>query len=352
MSVRLIYTGGTIGCDGDPLAPLPAEEFRARWTRHVPPTLGEAEESGWVWLDPPLDSSEMTPEAWGRLARLALEAAAGDEAPLLLHGTDTMAWSAAALAFLMTLCDETGAPAGRLGVPVVLTGAQRPLFDGDGLRAGTDALDNLRAGLNAFALARAEVMVAFGGLTLRGPRVMKMSTRDDRAFSCPRGTTPAPPLAAAAPAALLDQLDRLAPHLGEKAVLTVTPGPTEPTLLVKGIEGSAEKLGEKLGAVHLNGYGIGNFPARSHLAPLLDDLHARGVAIIAGSQVPHGDVAPGDYGAGRWLVECGALPAADMTPAAVHAKLQVALAHAAEKGWQLADIERFFATPLAGERRD
>ena len=351
MSLRIVYTGGTIGCDGDPLAPVPAADFRARWAAHVAPALGETEEPGWQWLDPALDSSEMTPAAWGQVARLVLEAAAEDEAALLLHGTDTMAWTAAALAFLTTLYDEAGAPVGRLPLPVVLTGAQRPLFDGDGLRAGTDALDNLRAGLNAFALGRPEVIVAFGGLTLRGPRVMKMSTRDDRAFACPKGSTPAPALEVATPAALLDQLDRVAPHLGAKAVLTVTPGPTDPALLVASIAGAVEKLGENLGAIHLNGYGIGNFPAREPLAPMLADLHARGVALAAGSQVPHGAVEPGEYGAGRWLTDSGALPAADMTAAAVHAKLQVGLALAAANGWQLSDLERFFTTPVAGERR-
>ena len=351
MTVRLIYTGGTIGCDGDPLAPLPADTFRARWARHVAPALGGTAEPAWQSLEPPLDSSEMTPAAWGRVARLVLEAAAEGEAPLVLHGTDTMAWTASALAFLLTLYNAGGTPAGRLATPVVLTGAQRPLFEGDGPREGTDALENLRAAFNAFALGRAEIMVAFGGLTLRGARVMKMSTRDDRAFSCPRGSTPAPALDPAEPAALMTQLDRLAPHLGAKAVVTVTPGPTEPALLAASIAGMVEKLGESLGAIHLNGYGIGNFSARAELAPLLRDLRGRGVALVAGSQVPHGDVAPGAYGPGRWLVDCGALPAADMTAAAVHTKLQIALALAAAHGWGLADIERFFATPVAGERR-
>ena len=347
MSLRLIYSGGTIGCAGTPLAPLAAGEFRGLWERHVAPGLGGVAPA-WQWLDPALDSSAMTPTDWGRLARLVLEA--GEDAVLLLHGTDTLAWTASALAFLLTLYDADGTPAGRFGKPMVLTGSQRPLFEGDGIRAGTDALENLRTALNALALGRREVTVAFGSLTLRGPRVMKMSTRDDRAFACPKGSTPAPALPEAASGALLAQLDGLAPHFGARAVVTLTAAPAAPELLHAQLEAVAERLGESLGAIHLQGYGIGNFPARDALAPLLRELHGRGVVLVAGSQVPHGEVAPGEYGAGHWLMDCGALSAADMTAAAVHAKLQVGLTLAARNGWQRADLERFFLTPLAGER--
>lgn len=348
MTLALIYSGGTIGCTGSPLAPLPAAEFHALWQRHVAARLGGAA-CRWEWLDPALDSSEMVPADWLRLARLVV--AAEEDAVLLLHGTDTMAWTAAALAFLLTLYDAAGTPLGRLGKPVVLTGAQRPLFEGDGIKPGTDALENLRTALGAAALGRHEVIVAFGGLTLRGPRVMKMSTRDDRAFTCPKGSTPAPALPAAEPGALAAQLDRLAPHLGAKAVVAVTAAPTDAALLSGQIEAIAERLDEKLGAVHFLGYGIGNFPARRALGPLLRTLHGRGVLLVAGSQVPHGDVDPGVYGAGHWLGECGARSAADMTPAAVHAKLHAALALGAANGWPRAQMERFFLTPVAGERR-
>ncbi len=349
MTLRLIYSGGTIGCAGEPLAPLAAPEFRALWDRHAAPALGGAE-FDWQWLSPALDSSEVTPADWSRLARLVLEAGEA-EGVLILHGTDTMAWTASALAFLTTLYDAGGAPAGRFARPVVMTGSQRPLFENGGLKPGTDALENLRTALNAFALGRREVTVAFGDLTLRGPRVMKMSTRDDRAFACPKGSTPAPPLPEADTGALVAQLDRLTPHLGARAVATVTAAPNAAPLVREQVEAMTDRLGDRLGAIHLQGYGVGNFPGREVLAPLLRALHDRGVLLVAGSQVPHGDVAPAAYGAGYWLGECGALSALDMTAAAVHAKLHVALALAAANGWAPAGAERFFATPVAGERR-
>lgn len=349
MRLRLIYSGGTIGCAGEPLAPLAAPEFRALWDRHAAPALGGAG-FDWQWLSPALDSSEVTPADWSRLARLVLEAGEA-EGVLILHGTDTMAWTASALAFLTTLYEADGTPAGRFARPVVMTGSQRPLFGNGGLKPGTDALENLRTALNAFALGRREVTVAFGNLTLRGPRVMKMSTRDDRAFACPKGSTPAPPLPEADAGALVAQLDRLAPHLGARAVATVTAAPTPPALLRAQVEAVAERLGDDLGAIHLEGYGIGNFPAREALGPLFRALHDRGVLLVAGSRVSHGDVDPDAYGAGHWLGECGAVSALDMTAAAVHAKLHVALALAAAHGWGRSEAERFFLTPVAGERR-
>ncbi len=290
----------------------------------------------------------MAPADWLHLARQLL-AAREEQAVLLLHGTDTMAWTASALAFLLTLYDAAGAPEARFARPVVLTGAQRPLFEGDGLRPGTDALDNLRSALGAYATGRCEVMVAFGGITLRGTRVMKLSTVDDRAFGYPNGGAPCPALPAADPADLAAQLDRLAPHLGKKAVITLTPGPADPGLLERWVRCFLEGMGENLGAIYLSGYGIGNFPGRLRLAPLLRSAHEAGVLIAAGTQVPRGPVDPSTYGAGHWLAECGAIAIADMTPAAAQAKLQVALALAAAHGWDRAETERFFRTPVAGE---
>lgn len=348
MKLALIYSGGTVGSAGTPLKPLPARDFQVMWDRHVAPALNEAPDIGWQWLEPPLDSSDMTPVDWGRLAGMVLESGE-DDAVLLLHGTDTMAWTAAALAFLLTRYDRMGRPVGRFAKPVVLTGSQRPLFDEDGIRPGTDALDNLSTAISACRAGRAEVTVAFGGEVLSGARVMKMTTSGDRAFECPKGTAPCPVLPAAV--GLQDQLDRLAPHLGKKAVVGVTPNPTDGIMVVDKIEPVINKLDDKLGAIYLNSYGIGNFPSKDKLAPLLRSAHDRGTLIVAGSQLPYGDVDPSAYGAGHWLAGCGAISTADMAAPAVHAKLHVAMAMGAANDWGQGDMERFFLSPVAGELR-
>ncbi len=260
-----------------------------------------------------------------------------------------MAWTAAALAFLLTLYDPDGNPVGRFAKPVVLTGAQRPLFENDGIRPGGDALDNLQTSIGACGNGRAEVSVAFGGMILPGARVMKMSTTADRAFDCPKGIVSCPALPVAPAEGLTMQLDRLAPHLGTKAVVSLTPNPTDGVLVLDKIQPVIEKLGEKLGAIYLNSYGIGNFPSRKNFAPVLRSAHDRGTLIIAGSQLPYGDVDPSAYGAGYWLADCGAISTADMAAPAVHTKLHVAFALGTANGWNQAEIERFFRTPVAGE---
>lgn len=241
---------------------------------------------------------------------------------------------------------------GRFGMPVVLTGSQRPLFSGDGIRPDTDALDNLRTAIDACGARRPEVMVAFGGEVLPGSRVMKVSTTADRAFGCPKGEAPCPELAVAQTGDLLAQLDRLAPHLGKRAVVSVTPSPAGDSMVRDQVEAVIDKLGDKLGVIYLNGYGIGNFPAKRLLAPILRSAHDRGILIVAGSQVPHGDVDPSTYGAGHWLRECGAIPSADMATPAAHARLYVAMALGAANGWNQVETERFFQTPVSGEIRE
>ena len=350
MKLAMIYSGGTIGCAGVPLEPLPVEDFQALWERHVAAHLDDELTINWQWLETTLDSSLMTPADWGSLARMVLDTRE-EQAVLLLHGTDTMAWTAAALAFLLTLYDAQGRPVGRFGEPVVLTGSQRPLFDANGIRSGTDALSNLLLAVDYCEAGTPEVTLAFGGTTLPGARVMKLSTTADHAFDCPNGTAPCPVLPVAEAGNLLAQLDRIAPHLGNKAVVSVTPNPGEGVFLQAQFGAILDKLDEEIGAIYLNSYGIGNFPNEKLIAPLLRTAHDKGILIIAGSQVPHGDVVPSTYGAGHWLAECGAISTIDMTPAAVHAKLHVGMALAAANGWEQADVERFFITPVAGELR-
>jgi len=348
--LALIYSGGTIGCAGTPLDPLAAADFQALWAHHVGWRLADTVAVDWQWLEPPLDSSQMSPEHWVQLARLVLDAREQDSV-LLLHGTDTMAWSAAALAFLLTEYGASGQPVARYDMPVVMTGAQRPLFEGDAIRAGTDALSNVELAVRICGDGAPGVRVAFGGRVLPGARVMKMSTTADATFECPKGEAPCPALPSASRKTLSTQLDSLAPHLGAKAVICLTPVPTVIDLQAQYLSSVIHGLGERLGAIHLSGFGIGSFPELGKIAPLLTEAHDRGVLIVAGSQVPYGDVDPSTYDSGHWMAGCGAMASADMATAAVQVKLQLALAMGAADGWDQAQMERFFQTPVAGELR-
>jgi len=351
MRIALAYTGGTIGSVGQPLDPMPAAQFRDWWARKIPPELPEGVTPFWIDFDPPLDSSQAEPADWARLTRTVLGAAkVGADAVVLLHGTDTMAASAAALGYMTTLLDTSGAPIARLDIPVVLTGAQRPLFDDAGnIREGTDAFTNVMDALSRMRGMEPGVHLVFAGGTYPGPRVLKVSTLEDHAFDCPNGPVRAATLPAADPSALIDQLDELAPELGHRAVIAVGPTPNPPSALAAGLAGVVSALGERLGAILLLGYGTGNIPAPRQVAPQLRAARARGIMIAIGTQVPAGAVAPDIYGAGSWLGEIGVLPTGDMTMPAAQAKLHVTLALAATRHWSDAEAEAFFTRSIAGE---
>lgn len=357
----LLYTGGTIGAAGVPLTPLPAAEFRVRVD--AAGLLGDA---WWDATARPIDSTDATPADWATIARHVL---AAPGAVTILHGTDTMAWTAAALGFLLTEIDPEGKPRARHGAPVIFTGSQRPLFGpgegANGVADGSDAPANLALARNAANDAQRDgrrgVWLAFGGQVLPGTRALKADTLADAAFEAPLEPVDTPAsapasvptalmeLPAAQPGGLARQLDEVAPFLGRRMVLSVTAAPNAPHHHAAVLSGAITALGPSLGAILLLGYGLGNMPGQAALAPILSAAAERGVLIAAGSQVPRGPVWPTLYAAGHWLRALGAVPAGDMTAAAMHAKLHVVLALAAARGWDGERARAVLTTPLAGE---
>ncbi|MEM7527288.1 MAG: asparaginase domain-containing protein [Pseudomonadota bacterium] len=358
-ALRLIYAGGTIGSAGSPLSPLPAREFRARWEASAAPALAAdgtvLPPLDWQSIEPPLDSSDMGPAEWLELATTVIDAAAeGAHGVVLLHGTDTLASTAAALAYLTTMIDPVrAAPVARLGCPVVVTGSQRPLFDGGDLAAGTDALSNAAAAIASASDGGSGIRVAFARNLLPAARVAKRHTAADDAFWCPNGEADPAPLPAVEPADLRETLTMLSPHLGKRAVAVIQPAPEAPAhtaaLIEAAIAGPAAD--NILGGVILAGFGEGNLPARAavRLKPLFDELRQGGVPIVIASQVPAGPAGGAGYATGHWLAEVGAIPAGTMTLAALHAKLHLGSALASLHGWSLAHLERFLTTDIAGE---
>lgn len=340
MSGTILHTGGTIGSAGTPLTPLPGDVFADRWARlmgtmPIPLTL-----------DPPLDSADATPADWVRLTRAAL---AVEEPLLILHGTDTMPWSAAALAFLSISWDSSGEMAGRRAAPLVLTGSQLPLLTADtqSLRDGSDAAANIGGGLAALKDAGRGTHVFFHGHLTPGPRTVKRHSLDPDAFAMPNGPAPLPPAPPAPADRLLRQLDRLAPHVGTRAVIPFFAMPNAPEHAAAQLDAVAGIPG--LGAVILMGYGTGNIPAETHLAPRIASLVARGVLVVITTQLPAGPAESTTYTAGSWLAEAGVLPSGDRTLPAIGAKLHILLALAAVHGWSSAQTARLFAMNHAGE---
>lgn len=343
MVLRILHSGGTIGSAGSPLAPMPGADFAAAFAAR----MGHLPAHRLTALDPPIDSGEAVPGDWLRLARAVLE----DEAPtLVLHGTDTMAWSAAALSYLFALWTPDGRVAGRRAVPAILTGSQLPLLTADaaGLRPGSDAPGNVAGAAAALPGAAPGVHVWFHGALMQGLRAAKRHSTDPDAFWMPNGPAPLPELPASDGAALRGQLDGIAPHLGRRAVVTLHASPSAPEHDAALVDAVAGMPG--LGALVLMGYGTGNMPAREALAPRLGALAGRGVILVATTQLPAGPALSATYSAGSWLAEAGALDAGDMTLPAIGAKLHVLLALAGLHDWDAARVATFFQSPLLGER--
>ncbi len=253
-----------------------------------------------------MDSGDMQPADWLRLAGHVHAAISerSHDGIVIVHGTDTMSYTASALALLL----------GELPVPVVLTGAQRPLSE-----PRTDARENLIDAVLVATMDVPEVSVVFASRALRGVRSTKRDAWDYDAFDSPNcqplvtlgvGATRAPHVRVAAALAPFDA--RIEEH-----VLAVRVFPGLDADLVR----AATARGVK--GLVLEAYGTGNLP-RS-LIGALEHVHASGVPMMVVSQCLRGFVELGRYAGGAAAEAAGAISGGDMTAEAAIAKLMIGL---------------------------
>ena len=256
-----------------------------------------------------MDSGDMRPRDWVRLAGEVhpVIADGGYQAVAVVHGTDTMAYTASALALLL----------GHLPIPVVLTGAQRPLAE-----VRTDARGNLIDAVLVATMPVPEVSVVFASRALRGARCTKRDAWGFDAFDAPN----CPPLVTLgvgasvashvlAAGALLPFDDRI-----EERVLALRIFPGLDPELIRG----AIRTGVK--GIVLEAYGTGNLPLLgTSLISALEDARAHGVPVLVVSQCLRGFVELGRYAGGAAAQSAGALSGGDMTAEAAIAKLMIGL---------------------------
>ncbi len=310
--VLLLHTGGTLGmrrgADGS-YAPAPgalAAELAAL------PELGRAPlpEIDLIELDELLDSSDMRPENWQCMADALAERLPHVAGAVVLHGTDTMAYSASALSFLLEGLDR----------PVVLTGSQIPLVE-----VRSDGRENLITSLLLACDPRLrEVAVYMNGRLLRGNRSTKVSSFGFDAFDSPN----LPPLAeVGVDVAWREELLRPA-QPGPLRASRLRPVPVVALRLFPGITGATLRhvLREPVRGLVLETYGSGNAPSRdADLLSALAEASARGVVIVNVTQCLRGTVRMDAYAAGRGLLDAGVVSGGDMTAEAALAKLSVLL---------------------------
>jgi len=322
----LLHTGGTVGMRAGHAGHLRPAGFARALRENLPllAQLGQVE----VELFSNLDSSDLGPSHWARLAARLHERLPHVDGAVVTHGTDTMAYTASALSFMLR----------GLRKPVVLTGAQRPLGE---LRS--DARLNLIDAFTAAALGPPEVMVCFDSKLYRGNRCTKVKIAEYDAFESPNfpmlgtlGVTVrlSPAKRRRGPEVLRDALE---PRV---FLLKLFPG-VDPALC-------EALLGSVKGLV-IEAFGAGNFPlspSGHSLLPLFERARAQGVPIVVTSQAHRNAVDLSRYAAGSAARGLGALSGGDMTTEACVVKLMHALAHAKTP----ADVRRLFEADLAGER--
>lgn len=305
--VLLIYTGGTIGMlpGANGYAPRPGV-FGG--TLAAIDALRHPALPSWdfVELDPILDSSDVAVPEWNRIAALIAERYGDYDGFVVMHGTDTMAYTASALSFMLE----------NLAKPVILTGSQIPLCE---LRS--DGLDNLITSLLIAGGGRVhEVCLCFGGRLLRGNRATKVSADGLRAFDSPN----CPPLAEAGIAIRYLDAALLPRPCGTLRLQRLEQVPIGVLKVFPGIQFELFEpiMTATLRGVVLETFGAGNIPAAGGaLLPIIRRAFQSGAVVVVCSQCPQGTVSLGAYEASAALRRAGAVSGHDLTTEAAVTKL-------------------------------
>ncbi len=306
--VCILYTGGTIGMKPGPQGYAPEAGYLGRVMASMP-DFSSPEMPGYVIREyaPLLDSSNMGPRHWLAIARDIADSYQDFDGFVVIHGTDTMAYTASALPFMLE----------GLAKPVVLTGSQIPLC-----RVRSDGRENLVTSLMVVAqTAIPEVCLCFGNRLLRGCRSTKVDAAGFQAFDSPNY-----PDLGHIGVAIRTHPELILPARPVSG-LTVHPlsdARVGALRLFPGISAElvANVLRSPLQGLVLETYGMGNGPSNdADLMDVLAEACQRGVVIVNCTQCLRGTVDQGGYQAGSALARAGVVSGADMTAEAALTKM-------------------------------
>jgi L-asparaginase len=327
-----MYTGGTIGMVHDAvtgiLSPFKFDEL----TRQVPELNRFSHEIDTYSFYPPIDSSNMHPCIWEQIARKIGEKYDLYDGFVILHGSDTMAYTASALSFMLE----------GLGKPVVLTGSQLPVGE-----IRTDARENLVTAIEIAASKDpvvCEVCIYFDYQLYRGNRASKYHAAKFEAFLSVNY-----PVLAEAGVHIRYNRNALLPYPDKP--FKVNTGLDTSVALLKIFPGIHQNFVRSvletpgIRAVVLEAFGAGNTPSDEWFLKLLRDAIQKGIVILDVTQCGGGNVELGRYETSIALKEMGVVGGYDITTEAAITKLMFLLGQGCEKE----EVKRLLQTPLCGE---
>lgn len=313
-SVLLIYTGGTIGMKEDPADQTLKPFDFSGIVEEVPELRKFAVKIDAFTFDPLIDSSDVEPALWQSLAKLIYDRYDKYDGFVILHGTDTMAYSASALSFMLD----------NLGKPVIFTGSQLPIG-----RPRTDGKENL---ISAVEIATAkdskgralvpEVCICFNSQLFRGNRSTKVNATGFDAFSSPNY----PALANAGINIKYNSrfIHYATEHWGVMSIHTKLDTRVSVLKMHPGITEQAARdilLGSGSRAVIIETYGSGNSISKEWFLNIVREANAAGKILLNVTQCLCGDVNMDLYATGRTLKDAGVISGHDITTESALGKL-------------------------------
>ena len=334
--VPLVVTGGTITSRVDYSTGAVISHERPEELLDIVPELAEIANIEYVPLFAEF-SENLTPEHWRRIARAVHDQLRGGaEGVIVAHGTDTMHFTAAALAFMLRNLDK----------PVVLVGSQRSID-----RPSTDAVLNLIAAARVAAQGPvAESVIVMHGsphddyaFVLRGVRARKLHTSRRDAFQ----PVNEPPLARVTRDRIEIMSDRFNPRREGRSQVELDDRLEPNVALIHVWPGMPEHLlryaGERFRGLVIAGTGLGHVPR--YLIPIIGSIVDSGVPVVMTSQCLFGRVDLQVYETGRRLLVAGVIPGGDMLPEVALIKLMYALGHSGD----MEGVRKIMGRNLAGE---
>ncbi|MFL9845325.1 asparaginase [Flavobacterium rhizosphaerae] len=334
--ILLLYTGGTIGMVKNfETGALKVFNFK-KLLQQIPELKQLDCDIETFSFEAPIDSSNMDPSQWEKIAQIIIAHYDAFDGFVVLHGSDTMSYTASALSFIVQ----------NLAKPIILTGSQLPIGD---LR--TDAKENLITAIQIASLQEngtsviKEVCLYFEYKLYRGNRTTKISAEHFHAFTSPNY----PALAESGVHLKINDAALYAPEIksglqinytldGNVAIVKLFPGINatvlQAMLSIPGLKG-----------VILETYGSGNAPSSHWFVGILQKAIEKGLHIVNVTQCSGGRVNMGQYETSTLLKEIGVISGADITTEAAITKMMYLLG----KETAPHNFKEQFETPLCGE---